>query len=201
MLVLLASCGRGVEQSTVVKTEVTEQRTVVDTVVAHHTVVVVPVDTVTSNSYTYGGVIDSSDIPSQKDHLLPEKIVAFAKAQIGTPYKFGCSKPADGGFDCSGFINYVFDHFSIPVPRSSVEFTNVGTDVPLKSARKGDLILFTGTKPAEDRRVGHIGIVTDNDAGKVSFIHATSGKEYAVTITPLNDHYMVRFVKVIRVYK
>jgi cell wall-associated NlpC family hydrolase len=132
------------------------------------------------------------------DTLLRERLVVFAESLIGTPYQYACSDPAKG-FDCSGFISYVFSHFDIEVPRSSKDFTNMGTEIPLKDARRSDLILFTGTQPEVSREVGHMGIIVSNLKDSVSFIHSTSGKEYAVTITPLNDYYMKRFVKVIRI--
>jgi cell wall-associated NlpC family hydrolase len=130
------------------------------------------------------------------DSSLPQKIVAFAKTQIGVEYKF-CSMDPIGGFDCSGFVNYVFNHFRIKVPRSSVEFTNVGTPVPLKETMPGDLILFTGTN-VNNRTVGHIGIIVSNNNGDIKFIQSSSGKEYGVTISLLGAYYMSRFVKVVR---
>src|SRR5882672_1206612 len=84
-------------------------------------------------------------------------LIAFAQTLKGTPYKYACSDPKKG-FDCSGFVQYVFNHFNIPVPRSSIAFTNVGKTVDLKSAMPGDLILFTGTNK-KVRKVGHVGIV------------------------------------------
>jgi len=126
-----------------------------------------------------------------------ESIVLFAETLIGTPYKYGSADPKEG-FDCSGFITYVFNHFNISVPRSSIDFTNVGSNIPLKNAKRGDLILFTGTDSTE-RFVGHMGIVTFNANDSLQFIHSTSGKAYGVTVTPLNDYYKGRFVKVIRI--
>lgn len=126
-----------------------------------------------------------------------EKLIAYAKTLIGTPYKFASVNPAEG-FDCSGFITYVFNHFSVVVPRSSVEFTNYGIDVNRMDAESGDLILFTGTDSAATE-VGHMGIVTGNSNGEISFIHSTSGKAYGVTITSLNSYYLKRFVKIIRI--
>jgi cell wall-associated NlpC family hydrolase len=128
----------------------------------------------------------------------PSDIVAFAKTLIGTPYVYGSTDPKVG-FDCSGFITYVFNHFSIKVPRSSVDFTNVGTPVDESKALPGDLILFTGTNIYE-RQVGHMGIVVSNDKDGLQFIHSTSGKLMSVTITPLSDYYRTRFVKVIRIF-
>ena len=124
-------------------------------------------------------------------------IVEFAKTLQGITYKYGSTNPADG-FDCSGFITYVFNHFNIKVPRSSVDFTNEGKEVALALAKPGDLILFTGTD-STIRIVGHMGIVTEN-IDTLRFIHSTSGKQYGVTITPLNNYYKGRFVKVIDIF-
>jgi cell wall-associated NlpC family hydrolase len=128
----------------------------------------------------------------------PAELISFAKTLIGIPYLWGSTNPANG-FDCSGFITYVFNHFGIAVPRSSVDFTDVGQHVPEEQAKPGDLVLFTGTNPMETH-VGHMGIVVDNNNGKINFIHSTSGKAYGVTITELGDYYKTRYVKTIRIF-
>lgn len=124
--------------------------------------------------------------------------VEYAKTLTGTPYLYGSVDPARG-LDCSGFINAVSNHFGIKVPRSSVEFTNVGTTVESGEARPGDLVLFTGTDPGK-RVVGHIGIITNNDDGHLKFIHSSSGKAKGVTTSDLDGYYQTRFVKVIRIF-
>lgn len=128
----------------------------------------------------------------------PEQLLAFAKSLMGTPYRYGSSNPVSG-FDCSGFITYVFNHFNISVPRSSIDFTHYNTQIQLSQAKAGDLILFTGTD-STIREVGHMGIITSVSNDQVEFIHSTSGKANGVTITPLNTYYAGRFVKVIRVF-
>ena len=127
----------------------------------------------------------------------PAELIAFSKTLKGITYKYSSTDPRKG-FDCSGFITYVFNHFDIKVPRTSVGFTNEGKDVTLAETRPGDLILFTGTD-STIRTVGHMGIIT-RSGDKVVFIHSTSGKAYGVTETTLNPYYMGRFVKVIRVF-
>ena len=124
------------------------------------------------------------------------ELVGFAQTLLGIPYKYASSDPLKG-FDCSGFITYVFNHFNIDVPRSSVDFTNTGKEVDVRSAKEGDLILFTGTVDSI-RIVGHMGIVTEN-VDTLKFIHSTSGKANGVTVSVLDNHYKRRFVKVIRV--
>lgn len=128
-----------------------------------------------------------------------EQVVDFAETLKGIKYKYGSTDPKTG-FDCSGFISYVFNHFDMNVPRSSIGFTNFAKEIELKEAKRGDLILFTGTDSTK-RIVGHMGIITSNNGQKHEFIHSTSGKAYSVTNTPLNKYYQGRFVKTIRVFK
>ncbi len=128
----------------------------------------------------------------------PDSILAFAKTLIGIPYLYASTDP-EKGFDCSGFITYVFNHFNITVPRSSVDFTNYGTAITIEEAKPGDLILFTGTD-STIRVVGHMGIVENVGEGKLYFIHSTSGKGKGVVITQFEKYYHSRFVKVIRVF-
>ena len=142
-------------------------------------------------------VTDTATTPIDPKHTTRDELVAFAATLKGVPYHEAGTDPATG-FDCSGFITYVFNHFGITVPRSSVDFTNVGKEVPVQAARKGDLILFTGTDSTV-RIVGHMGIVTEN-TDSLRFIHSTSGRQYSVTVTTLNEYYKGRFVKVIDVW-
>lgn len=124
------------------------------------------------------------------------QLVDFAQTLLGVPYRYASSNPTEG-FDCSGFITYVFNHFQLKVPRSSVDFTNAGKEVSIQNAKKGDLILFTGTVESI-RTVGHMGIITEN-RDTLKFIHSTSGKAFGVTESVLNKGYQRRFVKVVRI--
>lgn len=128
----------------------------------------------------------------------PAEVLDFAKTLIGIPYLYASTDPANG-FDCSGFVTYVFNHFKIGVPRSSVDFTNVGKEIDYQFAQPGDLILFTGTD-STILVVGHMGIIESNENGSLTFIHSTSGKAKGVVITPFENYYKSRFVKVIRIF-
>lgn len=130
-------------------------------------------------------------------NIQPNEVLNFAETLSGIPYVYASTNPKIG-FDCSGFITYVFNHFGIAVPRSSIEFTNVGKEIPVALAKRGDIILFTGTNPQE-KFVGHMGLVVSN-TDTLKFIHSTSGKAMGVTITPLNKYYQTRFVKTIRIF-
>lgn len=131
-------------------------------------------------------------------NVVADSVVDFAKTLIGTRYKYG-SAIKDQGFDCSGFITYVFNHFKIQVPRISKDFTNAGTPVSLDESKPGDLILFTGLDTT-GWIVGHMGIITQNENGKIQFIHSASGKSIGVIISGMSKYFETRFVKVIRVF-
>ena len=141
-------------------------------------------------------ILRKADSPQMLSAITGLQLVDFAKTLLGTPYKYASSDPFEG-FDCSGFISYVFKHFQVEVPRSSVDFTNTGQEVSIQNAQTGDLILFTGTVDSI-RTVGHMGIITEN-RDTLKFIHSSAEKAFGVTVSFLNKAYQRRFVKVIRV--
>ncbi len=135
---------------------------------------------------------ETNEISFDKDSL-----VAFAKSLKGEKYCYGSCKPGSG-FDCSGFVYYVFSQFGITLPRSSYLMVEKGKEVKLENCQKGDLIFFTGTD-SKIREVGHVGIVVSEKGKPVEFIHCSSGKDYSVVITPMTStHYQKRFLKVKR---
>ena len=155
-------------------------------------------DSIVTNKQLIEAYPQSSFTRIETRNISPGELVSFAETLIGTPYKYASTDPR-AGFDCSGFVTYVFNHFNILVPRSSIHFTTVGKKILLTGAKPGDLILFTGTD-STIQTVGHIGIIVSNEDGLVRFIHSTSGRAYGVVITPLEEYYTGRFVKVIRVF-
>ena len=144
--------------------------------------------------------------PGNKNQLItietgntaPAELVSFAHSLEGAPYEYGSANP-DLGFDCSGFVTYVFNHFGIRVPRPSADFTYVNREIDVTQARPGDLILFTGTDPTV-RTVGHIGIVSFNNNGNILFIHSTSGQSCGITESAFDIYYKRRYIKTIRVF-
>ncbi|RZK19397.1 MAG: NlpC/P60 family protein [Pedobacter sp.] len=126
-----------------------------------------------------------------------ETLIDFAKSMLGIRYRYATSNPKLG-FDCSGFVSYVFSNFGFKVPRSSREFSGAGKETNLENAKVGDVLIFTGSN-SKVRRIGHVGIVYSIDADGIKFIHASSGKAKGVTITPLNGHYKTRFMKIVSI--
>ena len=129
-----------------------------------------------------------------------DSIVQFAQQQLGIPYLWGGSSKS--GFDCYGFVHYVFKHFGIPVSRTSRGYKDKGEEVVLTESNPGDVILFTGTNAAV-RQIGHVGIILKNADGMIDFIHSSSSKKhYGVTVTRYNSSgYVKRFLRVINILK
>ncbi len=140
--------------------------------------------------------VDSSEI---KATVIADTIVKYAKTYIGVPYIWGGASP--DGFDCSGFICYVYAKFGIKLPRTSAEQFNAGIPIPYIEAKPGDLILFSGTETVGGFP-GHIGIVLSYSQEKgFTFIHTSSPESGGVRISNENSekYYYKRFLEIRRV--
>ena len=125
------------------------------------------------------------------------QIMDFAKSLLGVRYKYASSSP-ERGFDCSGFVSYVFKNFGKDLPRSSGSYKNLGTALEPEDFKVGDILVFYGYQ--DKSIIGHLGIICEANGMKSKFIHASSGKVNSVTITALDtEHYTNRFYKCIDV--
>jgi len=123
------------------------------------------------------------------------ELIAFAKQFVGTPYRRAGADPKKG-FDCSGFVSYIFRHFNIILPRSSREYKSLGTTLKPEEFKVGDVIVFYGFR--DRSHIGHVGIICEADGMNSRFIHASSGKVHSVTISRLaQEGYRARFYKCI----
>jgi cell wall-associated NlpC family hydrolase len=126
-----------------------------------------------------------------------DSIVSFAKQYLGTPYLYAGNDPKKG-FDCSGFVSYVFKNFNIDLPRSSSGYRNIGVSLKPEEFKIGDVLVFYGYQ--NNTVIGHLGIICEANGMDSKFIHASSGKVSSVTISELNsDHYSKRYYKCIDV--
>lgn len=136
----------------------------------------------------------SEDVQLEKKETLRDSILRFANKQLLVPYKYGSCEP-DEGFDCSGFIYYVFQNFGIKIPRSSSTLEFAGIEKSIHQAEIGDILIFTGTD-ATNRSAGHVGIVY-SIGDSIKFIHSSSGSANGVTVSSLTEpHYKKRFLSV-----
>ena len=111
-------------------------------------------------------------------------VVGIAMRYLGVPYVWGGSTPR--GFDCSGFVSYVFAQIGVSLPHSSYAMYGMGTAISISALQPGDLVFFTGAS--------HMGIYI----GGGQFIHAPHTGD-VVKISSLSGYYSSNFAGARRV--
>jgi peptidoglycan DL-endopeptidase CwlO len=106
-------------------------------------------------------------------------VVGVAMQYLGTPYRWGGASPS--GFDCSGFVMYVFAQIGVSLPHSTYAMYAMGTPVSLGQLQPGDLVFFNG--------LGHMGIYI----GGGQFIHSPHTGD-VVKISSMSGYYASAFV-------
>jgi len=106
----------------------------------------------------YGAAAASAATRMHSDDM-GKRIAKYARRFVGTPYRYGGMSPR-GGFDCSGFVAYVYRHFGFKLPHYTYGQYSLGRHVPGRRLAPGDLVFFYGR--------GHVGLYV----GHGRFIHA-----------------------------
>ena len=120
-------------------------------------------------------------------------IVESAYNYVGTPYVWGGTSP--DGFDCSGFVRYVYEENGIHLSRTSGEQAREGATVSITELRPGDLIFFNMNR-RNRRPIDHVGLYL----GEGHFIHAPSKRSRMIKIETLeNGYFLPKIVEARRV--
>lgn len=106
-----------------------------------------------------------------------QSIITYSKKFLGVRYVWGGSTAK--GFDCSGFVKYVFKHFGISLNRTSRSQASQGLKVKKANLKAGDLVFFDTNGGLN--RINHVGIYI----GGGKFIHSSSSHK-GVVISSLN---------------
>ncbi|MBE3568773.1 MAG: LysM peptidoglycan-binding domain-containing protein [Bacillales bacterium] len=122
------------------------------------------------------GAANSSSLDETGD-FVNTTVVAEAKKYIGVPYIFGGSSPSTG-FDCSGFIYYVYNKVGKSIPRTSAE-GYYSRSYFISKPQPGDLVFFENTYK---QGISHMGVYIGNN----QFIHAGGDQ---VQISSLSNSY------------
>jgi peptidoglycan DL-endopeptidase CwlO len=112
-------------------------------------------------------------------------VVGIAMRYLGVPYRWGGASPSTG-FDCSGFVMYVFAQIGVSLPHSTYALYGMGTPVSRDQLQPGDLVFFSG--------LGHMGIYI----GSGQFIHSPHTGD-VVKISSLSGYYSSNYVGARRV--
>ena len=132
--------------------------------------------------YACAGVFQGSESPtstertsttyfSSKDAVTRTTLVQEAQKYIGSKYKYGGTSPK--GFDCSGFVSYVYKKVDINLPRSSSVQAQKGTKITQGAAKAGDLLFFKIDKKG---KTSHVAMVVSNDENGMEIIHSTTSR-------------------------
>lgn len=140
---------------------------------------------------------DSTDLCEQKYTEMIDSIIANGKKFIGTPYRYGGKSP--GGFDCSGFVHYIFKPYGLLLPASSRDYVKMGSEIDRTQVRKGDFALFRG-RNASSSVIGHVALVIDVAAdGSVYILHATVNKGITIDNMTSETYYSRRYISMRRI--
>lgn len=137
---------------------------------------------------------DDASVPLDATRLA-DRTLTTAESLLGTRYVWGGDSPG-GGFDCSGFVQYVYGLNGIPLPRTSRQQARAGEALPtrLSDLAPGDLLVFAG----DGRRVDHVAIY----AGDGRILHSSrsgQGVRYDDLSSPRGRWYVDHLVGVRRV--
>ena len=108
----------------------------------------------------------------------------------GAPYRDGGVDPSTG-FDCSGFVKYVYGQYGVALPRQVHDQFNVGKKVDRDQLQPGDLVFFSTVAPG----ASHVGIMIGGD----QFIHAPSERGVVRVDSLTLQYWATRFIGAKRV--
>lgn len=126
----------------------------------------------------------------QKNNEQVDQIISFAKKFLGTPYHYSGTTPS--GFDCSGFIAYIFGNFGFEMVHSSYGMAQLGKTVKLSEIRPGDLIFFKG-RNVKSTQIGHVAMVVEVTPDAINFIHSSS-RGVVIDNFKTSKYYIPRYI-------
>ena len=112
-----------------------------------------------------------------------QKLISDALGLVGIRYRRG-GKDAETGFDCSGFVGYLFrERLGLDLPRTSRDISRAGEPVEKSELEPGDLVFFNTMR----RAFSHVGIYLGNN----QFVHSPRSG-YAVRVEDMSERYWAK---------
>lgn len=117
-----------------------------------------------------------------------DELISYAETFLGVPYVWGGVTP--DGFDCSGFVQYVFAHFGYQLNRTSQEQYKQGSSISFSQAQPGDLLFFHTDNDRPQSEATHVGIyIGDN-----KMIHAPRTGDIIKISSTMDSYYTTRLL-------
>ena len=135
-------------------------------------------------SADYVTIIDAAEAASSGS---ASEVVDLAMQYLGYPYCYGGSSPS--GFDCSGFVRYVYSQFGCSLNRTASAQMSNGTSVSMSELQPGDLVFFLKSGSGASR-ASHVGIYI----GGGQFIHASTSSTGVIISDMDSAYYTTGFV-------
>jgi cell wall-associated NlpC family hydrolase len=107
------------------------------------------------------------------------QVAELAEQQVGSRYMWGGASPA--GFDCTGFVMWVFGQFNLSLPHNEAGQLESGESIAADDLKPGDVVVFANTYR---RGLSHVGIYV----GDGQFAHAAD-ESHGVMLSSLRDGY------------
>ena len=139
-----------------------------------------------------GSIVVEDSISDFSNGDFIDGIITYSKKFLGTPYKYAGTSPI--GFDCSGFIYYVFGNFGLRITRTSYGMAEFGETVMLSKVRPGDLLFFKG-RDLKSRNVAHVALVVENNSDGIKMIHSSSSRGVVIDNLSKSKYFIPRFLK------
>ncbi len=131
-------------------------------------------------------------ISSDRYFSVVDSMIALGKKQMGTRYVYGGNSPK--GFDCSGFVSYLFGTFGYKVSKASRDLAHFGEEITLSCIQPGDLAFFKG-RNSSSNEVGHVALVVRSIGDSWDMIHATVSKGIWIDRNVMDiEYYKKRFL-------
>lgn len=129
--------------------------------------------------------------PSGSVHRSEERVVTVAQGLLGTPYHYGGTTPTSG-FDCSGFVQYVYRQVGVTLPRTAAAQRHAVRSVRPEELQAGDLLFFRISR----NKVSHVAIYLASGR----FIHAPSTGKGVSTASLRQPYWSARLIGAGRVF-
>lgn len=179
-------------------------KTLFNTKIIRALLLVVATPLFATNAYGYTPPADESFAAEERNYVKNnyadtiDAIVDYSRNYIGTRYRYGGTTPK--GFDCSGFMVYIFKNFDVNLPRTGTEQYKAYGDVPKDNVKKGDLVFFAGRRKGS--RIGHVGMVVSDsidENGVFQFIHSSTRRGVIISKSS-EPYYANRYMSACRVF-
>lgn len=133
-----------------------------------------------------------TSITQEEEKSLRTEIVDHSKDYLGIPYKYAGSTPQEG-FDCSGFITYIFDKVDIIIEGSAAQMATLGLPREKQNAKVGDLVFF-GDNGVNSKLVNHVGLVTAITDKGIEMTHSSSSMGISKVIIDQSSYWKPRLL-------